>query len=411
MAGQFAWSVYDEHRFDRTSVPQDRLDISGSRRVNALPWRGQFSPELAELLLGEFLPSGVVLDPFCGSGTTLSESAKLGRSSFGSEINPAAYLLARVYELGSLDVVERKGLLADLSNEVFELGFRGAGFQQVSEWAQSASGVPEKYLRDAVFLLAARNDSVINPGRLGKAAQQVSSLLEDLPDWGAKVTVALGDARSLEAGDGVASGLLTSPPYVNVFNYHQNYRPAVESLGWGVLSSAKAEFGSNRKHRQNRFLTVIQYAQDILESLRESARVLKPGATSVWVVGRESRVRGVAIPNPLIVFEAAVRGCGMTLVSKHERGFTSRYGQYVFEDILVFSHPVRSPNVSNESAADLGREIGVNVLTSVLSETGDITSEIEAAIEGSARVVPSERPIFAFPKTGIAPGSGVTLAS
>lgn len=397
MAAAFGWSSYEDHEFDRTLIRQSRLDISGSRRVNSLPWRGQFSPELAELLISEFLDDGTVIDPFCGSGTTLIESARLGRSSIGSEINPAAYILARIYELASLTPEQRQGLIARLAEGLSELNADSPSFEQVSRWARDTEVGPDKCVRDAIFLLAAGNDSAIKPKRLEKAVEQVSSLVRSLPIGDMDISISLGDARRLDAPGGSADGLLTSPPYINVFNYHQNYRNAVESLGWAVLSSAKAEFGSNRKHRQNRFLTVIQYAQDITETIQESVRVLKPGATSVWVVGRESKVRGVAMPNPLIVFEAATRGGGLSLLSKHERSFTSRYGQRVFEDILVFAHPAGAADRPLANAADLGREIGSGVLSTMLDQAGDVAHEVEAAIAWSPKVCPSEVPDFVYP--------------
>jgi hypothetical protein len=65
--------------------------------------------------------------------------------------------------------------------------------------------------------------------------------------------------------------IVTSPPYINVFNYHQNHRAILELLGFDLAAtSAASELGSNRKNRGNRFRTVIQYALDMeaaLESL------------------------------------------------------------------------------------------------------------------------------------------------
>jgi hypothetical protein len=46
-----------------------------------------------------------------GSGTVLVEAARLGLPAHGCEVNPAAYLLGRVYELCNLTVHERRELL------------------------------------------------------------------------------------------------------------------------------------------------------------------------------------------------------------------------------------------------------------------------------------------------------------
>lgn len=392
----FAWSTYDCHPFTRDSHLQSRLDINGSRRVNALPWRGQFSPELAEFLIQEFHEPGMIIDPFCGSGTTLVEAGLLGHPSVGTEVNPAAYLLARVYELLPLGQHDRAALATELVEQAQQLDGEGATFETVAQWAIDAKSMPEKILRDAAFLLASGNSSSLKPGKLKYAAKQIRNLLVSLPEAPSEVSVRLGDARRLDLADGCASGMLTSPPYINVFNYHQNYRSAVEALGWEVLGSARAEFGSNRKHRQNRFLTVIQYAQDIAETIQEMVRVLRPGANAIWVVGRESRVLGVPIPNPLIVFEVATSGFGLELIQKYERSFTSRYGPRVFEDVLVFRHPRDTSSASGVDATELGQDVGVNVLTSLLPISGNAESSVRGAIEGASHVRPSPAPTFSL---------------
>jgi SAM-dependent methyltransferase len=59
-------------------------------------YKGKFNPQIAKALMNI---SGVhegsrVLDPFCGSGTTLVEAAQLGARAYGYDINPFAVFLA-----------------------------------------------------------------------------------------------------------------------------------------------------------------------------------------------------------------------------------------------------------------------------------------------------------------------------
>ncbi len=54
-------------------------------------------PQIARRLIERYSPKGGrVLDPFCGSGTTLVEARLMGRDSVGSDVNPFALLLAKV---------------------------------------------------------------------------------------------------------------------------------------------------------------------------------------------------------------------------------------------------------------------------------------------------------------------------
>jgi DNA modification methylase len=53
-------------------------------------------PETASRLVRAFVPErGVVLDPFCGSGTVLVEAMVAGRGAIGTDLNPLAVRLAR----------------------------------------------------------------------------------------------------------------------------------------------------------------------------------------------------------------------------------------------------------------------------------------------------------------------------
>src|SRR5437660_502917 len=62
------------------------------------PYPAKFVAELPRALLNVLpIPTGAaVLDPFCGSGTTLVECQRCGVPSFGIDLNPIACLMARV---------------------------------------------------------------------------------------------------------------------------------------------------------------------------------------------------------------------------------------------------------------------------------------------------------------------------
>ena len=91
-------STYDEIPVDTSEIPQYRLNIENKKMSNPLPWKGQFSPELVQALLKRYSePDMVVLDPFLGSGTVLLEAGRAGLAAYGTEINPAAVILARTY--------------------------------------------------------------------------------------------------------------------------------------------------------------------------------------------------------------------------------------------------------------------------------------------------------------------------
>jgi DNA modification methylase len=49
---------------------------------------------IERILKGSGRPSGLVLDPFMGSGTTAEAALRLGRSAIGFEVNPGYVAIA-----------------------------------------------------------------------------------------------------------------------------------------------------------------------------------------------------------------------------------------------------------------------------------------------------------------------------
>ena len=64
---------------------------------NLHPYPTRFAPAVpATLIEALSAPGDVVLDPFCGSGTTLIEARRLGRSAIGVDLSPLAIQISRV---------------------------------------------------------------------------------------------------------------------------------------------------------------------------------------------------------------------------------------------------------------------------------------------------------------------------
>jgi site-specific DNA-methyltransferase (cytosine-N4-specific) len=61
-------------------------------------YRGKFFPQLVRALMNmaSVPPNGIVIDPMCGSGTTLVEAALSGRTAYGLDMNPLSAFVADV---------------------------------------------------------------------------------------------------------------------------------------------------------------------------------------------------------------------------------------------------------------------------------------------------------------------------
>ena len=101
----FARAVTSSRTYD---LPQARMEQNGGRLAGKLrqatrysvhglhEYKGKFNPQIARALLNcmDLRGGDSVLDPFCGSGTTLVEAAHLGLSAIGFDINPLAVYVA-----------------------------------------------------------------------------------------------------------------------------------------------------------------------------------------------------------------------------------------------------------------------------------------------------------------------------
>jgi hypothetical protein len=357
--------------FDKP-IPKDKLDIIDKTRSNLFAWRGQFSPQLIEVILSAYcLPDSVVLDPFVGSGTVLLEAGILEIEAYGFEINPAAWILSKTYEFINNS---RKKEYINTVRKLVDQEFPFRIFDQDSE-VENLSGKlkrirhslnqESKRIFDAlVILLDVANNKVTNELIQSKFAA-LASLIENLPYSSKQINVGLSDARSLPLERDCIDFVVTSPPYINVFNYHQNYRRSAEMLGWDLLKIAKSEIGSNRANRGNRFYTVVQYCLDMADTLRELSRVAKNEARIVFVLGHESNVLGVPFYNADIIEKIGVSANLFCRTLRQKREFKNKFGKVIREDIINFS------NLNNETRKEtieqIARDVAFDVLKSGIS--------------------------------------------
>ena len=82
------WKAYDEIRTDSLWILGKRDREAGHK---GWYW-GNFVPQIPHQLMMRYTrTSDWILDPFCGSGTTLIEAIRMGRNSVGIEINPEVF--------------------------------------------------------------------------------------------------------------------------------------------------------------------------------------------------------------------------------------------------------------------------------------------------------------------------------
>ena len=306
----------------------------------------------------------------------------------GNSSNPAAWHLSSLASFCALATEQQGFVRSKLCSLREELARKGDLFSHALTpddiSALIASADIDPMLRTclaAVTLLGMGDKSDWTVDAAARGLIAVEALLRDLATYTGTGISYLADARATPLEAQSVEAVVTSPPYINVFNYHQNYRPAAELLGWSPLEAAQSEIGANRKHRMNRFLTVVQYCLDMAQALDEMSRVCKIGAPVVLVIGRESNVLGAAFRNADLLTRLMEYSQAFDIRQSVERVFTNRFGQRIYEDIVV----ARCADHAR-IALDFARSVGTDALDAAMASVPD---KNEAAL-GAARAMSSK---------------------
>ncbi len=330
----------------------------------------KFIPQLSARIIKEYSEvKDIIVDPFMGSGTTIVESLVNQRIGIGTDINEIAVLLSKVKSTP----IEYNLLLNEFSNLIFNLQYRLNGnFTNELNTAKKHIILPERvdywfksHIRDKLIIilnsiLKIENIDVrdffliafaqilktcsiwlqksVKPTRdfnkkgidpLYKFEWQTKRMIKKHKDFNLILNeevksnissfriIKNNDARNLLCGDGEATLIVTSPPYVTSYEYADLHQ--LSSLWFGYLdelSNFRKKFiGSSSRERNKielqskiaeniiyqlgnnkKSIEVENYFADMLESFIEMKRVLKIGGKAAIVIGN-TKLKGVEILN------------------------------------------------------------------------------------------------------------------
>jgi hypothetical protein len=348
---ELSWSERDLPQRERT------------KHVHALhPYLGKFIPQLVEVLLARHFRRGQrVLDPFVGSGTTLVQALESGLDATGVDIAAFNVLLARVKT-------------ADYNPFVLEHELRDALARLEPSSAPPAGYLRRWYARRAARELLGFRELVdeyehgdvlrVVLARAARSARLTTHFDLDFPrapqrdpywchkhkrecrpveradhflrryalDTLARIRAFArvrakwreaemihGDARTI-ALDGPYDGIVTSPPYPGLIDYHEQHRYAYELLGLEDRGDAELGRGSTRA-------ALAGYVEGIAAVLANARSALKPGAPVLIVVNDRRDLYPEILERAGFRLERRLR--------RHVNRRTGRRAGEFFEDVLV----------------------------------------------------------------------------
>ena len=346
---------------------RDLPERERTKHVHRLhPYLGKFIPQLVEVLLSRyFRPGQRVLDPFAGSGTTLVQALESGLDATGVDVAAFNCLLMGVKtRVHNPFVLERelRAAHARIGEPTVErpVGYARLWFapQAARELLAFRALIGEYEHGDVLRVVLARaarsarrtthfdldfpREPQLEPYWCYKHRRECRPVetaaqflrrytldtLSRLKEFarvrqrGCSATVIHGDVRE-ENLSGRFDGVLTSPPYPGLIDYHEQHRYAYELLG--LEDQRELEVGAAAAGTSQ--VALRAYSDGIVDALTRSAARLKRGAPVLIVVNDRRDLY------PEILLRA-----GLTLEERLRRHVNRRTGRRAgefFEDVLV----------------------------------------------------------------------------
>jgi len=287
------------------------------------PYPAKFIPQIPRRAIELWSTSGdLVYDPFSGCGTTLLEASLMGRQAVGTDNNAIAILATKAktanyhkddldalkrfaakVECGLADAPTRTDLIPD--NKNFLYWFDPVILHRLAalKGLILAEDEPVRTMLLAVFSSIivrvsyqdsdtryARTDRVVKPGEVDRAFRArlldvIGHLPEIMVPGRATVTVHQADARNVPfIKTGSVTLLVTSPPYLNAYDYHKYHRQRIHWIGGSVEFARDLEIGSHDEFTRTN-ATPDRYFEDMDACFTEWSRVLKKGGRCLIVIG------------------------------------------------------------------------------------------------------------------------------
>ena len=362
-------ALYAEIDLDLSWSERDLPERERTRHVHRLhPYLGKFIPQVVEVLLSRYVArGGRVLDPFAGSGTTLVQGLESGYHAVGIDIAAFNCLL--------MEVKTRRYDLFALESEVRDVVRRveakdGSGpppSGYVEEWFAPRAARELLAFRELIGEYEHADVLRVVLARAARSARLTTHFDLDFPRvpqrapyWchkhkrscrpvdraehflrryavdtltrikefsrvrarGHEAVVVHGDAREARLEDRF-DGVLTSPPYPGLIDYHEQHRYAYELLGLEDLRGL--ELGAGADGTSAAALTC--YVEGIAAVLSHAKRALRARAPVVIVVNDRRDLYPEILDRAGLRLEQRLR--------RHVNRRTGRRAGEFFEDVLV----------------------------------------------------------------------------
>lgn len=315
------------------------------------PYPAKFTPQIVNKFFNLYCKRGFsILDPFCGSGTTLVEGVLNGMTSVGIDLNPIAYIISKAksnhYSDSEIQLIKdfiseiqpkiNNGLFSNSNHN--KNGIEIPDFPNRDHWFQKNVSYELATLKNKINALQNENIKTLLYCAFSKIIVKVSNqdsevrytaknknhpdgiVYSSFVDTVASYLLALNSKEhSIIAKSEVHNGdtfevlktlpennfdfVITSPPYINTFDYYLYHKQRMFWLGYDHRPVRQKEIGNHHRIDTKKFeVAKAEYIESMTQIMNELSRVSKPNSYFVMIIG-DGIVEGTTIDMSQVIAE------------------------------------------------------------------------------------------------------------
>ena len=347
------------------------------------PYPAKFPPQLPHAIIKQFAhQKATVLDPFCGSGTTLVEARLLGCNAIGVDINGLSSLLSKVKAtpLSEKKLMLIKSFLNLIANENLkwkikrptikvkeidglEHWFQHNVAEELTHILNIITELDDENVKDFLKIVlssivvrvsnqesdtrfAAKNKNISDNFTFSLFLTKANEYLKRIAEYSNKVNgdgylkLLNADSRNLSMLNNDSIDIvITSPPYANTYDYYLYHKFRKRWLDLDVQYAQYNEIGSRREYSSLK-KPAEQWTVDLKKCFSEMYRLIKKDGLAFIVIGDS------VIKKELIKIDEVISGfitqigfevCNIisSNLSQHSRIFNPTFAQKNKKEHLI----------------------------------------------------------------------------
>lgn len=351
----------------------NRKDDSGIEKIHPYPAKFISDIPKAFLKIIPIPPNTLVMDPFCGSGSTLLESQKAGYPCIGIDLNPIACLISRVktghmpgtfLEVSKNVLQQAQSTKSDLWKEIPNVDhwFKPGIYEALASLVKAIEIAPQEnkdllqLALSSIIVRVSNQDSDTRYAAVAKnvtkkdvflhfesSCKKLEKVLNERKHKLISTKVIESDILKIKSNQikRKVGLIITSPPYPNAYEYWLYHKYRMWWLGYNPLAVKKDEIGARAHFFKKNHHTAEDFERQMRTTFVFIEDVLDKLGHICFVVGR-SKIHGEIVDNAKII-EKIAKELSFKLLFKTERVISSTrksfnlfHANIKTEDILVF---------------------------------------------------------------------------